>query len=135
MSKTNLVVFDFDDTLVHSDGLIEDFSSLSEMVEAGIILAIASRNNTYYVDERLLNLGIQHLFKYVVADFRPKVFQIREMVFESRKEGIEYQSIVFIDDYLPNIERIMRDEPDIITLHFGEVVKTLDEVKERVFSL
>ncbi|MHA1863241.1 MAG: hypothetical protein ACTSWA_05680 [Candidatus Thorarchaeota archaeon] len=135
MSKTNLVVFDFDDTLVHSDGHTEDFSILSEIKKGGFHLAIASRNDTYHVEEQLSKLGIHHLFGYVMADFRPKVFQIREIIFESQKVGIEFQHIVFIDDYLPHIERIMRDEPGVITLHFGEAVKTLDDVKEKLFSL
>ena len=135
MSKPNLVVFDFDDTLVHSDGRKEDFSILSEIKDRGFRLAIASRNDTYHVEEQLVKLGIQHLFNYVMADFRPKVFQIREIVFKSRREGVEFQHIVFIDDYLPHLERVIRDEPDILTLHFGDAVMTLDDVKVKLFSL
>ena len=135
MSKLSLVIFDFDDTLVHSDGSTEDFSILSEIKKGGFDLAIASRNHTYHVMEQLMKLEIQHFFKYIMADFRPKVFQIREMIFESQKEGMEFQHIVFIDDHLPHIERIIQDEPDILTFHFGEEVKNLEDVKEKLFSL
>ncbi len=135
LSKPNLAVFDFDNTLVHTDGQTEDLSLLLELKEAGFYLAIASRNHAYHVEEQLAKLDIKHLFTFIMADFRPKIFQIREMLFESRKEGIEFQHVIFIDDYLPNIKRIEEDESQIITLHFGTTVKTLGDVKKKLLSL
>jgi HAD superfamily phosphatase (TIGR01681 family) len=128
MNKQCLVILDLDGTLIHPEDQHEDFSILSKMVDRGYILAIASRNDHYRVMEVLQEFNIIEYFKYVMADFRPKVYQIREIITLSNEEGMKFDEVVFVDDYQPNIERVNLDEPDVITYQFGEAIHNLAEL-------
>jgi predicted phosphatase len=135
MSKQNLVIFDLDGTLVHSDGRVEDFSVLDKLADEMNILAIASRNDYYHVIEVLEEQKIIHNFRYIMADFRPKVFQIREIMKLALEDSIEISQIVFIDDFLPNLQRVGDDEPSVTTFQFGVQINSLHEFYDELKKL
>ncbi len=132
MNKPLLVIFDLDETLIHSDDQHEDFTILSKMHDKGYILAIASRNDYYKVIEILHRFSIHDYFRYIMADFRPKVYQVREIVKLSHEDSIDFKHVIFIDDYLPNIQRINSDEPDVITYHFRTMDMTLTDLSKSI---
>jgi len=119
MSRKRLIVFDFDETLVFEDGAHEDFDVLKKLSKAGIEICIASRNDKYSVEQRLASLGIEDLFTYVMADFRPKSYQLKHIIWLYSKREIEFSDIIFVDDYLPNIERMKNDLPNVICYQYG----------------
>ena len=120
--KTNrqtLIVFDFDGTLVFEDGTHEEFDIIRQLLQNGFETSIASRNDKYHVEHQLESLGIAELFTYVMADFRPKSYQLRHIIWLYSKQGIEFSNVIFVDDYLPNIERMKVDLPHVICYQYG----------------
>ncbi len=120
--KTNsqtLVVFDFDGTLVFEDGTHEEFDVIRQLLQNGFETSIASRNDKYHVEHQLESLGITKLFTYVMADFRPKSYQLRHIIWLYSKQGVEFSNVIFVDDYLPNIERIRVDLPNVTCYQYG----------------
>lgn len=120
--KTNsqtLIVFDFDDTLVFGEGKHEDFDVIRQLIEMGSEISIASRNDKYNIEHRLDSLGITDLFTYVMADFRPKSYQLKHILWLYSKKGIEFTNVIFVDDHLPNIERVKVDLPDVACYQYG----------------
>ena len=130
MTKQTLVIFDLDGTLIHEDGGLEDFSVLSRLKNENCVLAIASRNDYFHAIEVLSKYDMIDYFEYIMADFRPKVYQVREIMNFARRDGIDFSDVVFIDDYLPNIQRIKFEEPLVIAYHFGDEICSLEELHE-----
>ncbi len=130
----SLVVFDFDGTLVFDDGSHEDFDIIRKMIASGIETAISSRNDKYHLERRLAELGISDLFTHTMADFRPKSFQMKHILWLFSKQKIEFSKVYFVDDYLPNIERIRQDLPEVISFHYGEDISTLADLFDIVTS-
>ncbi len=122
-----LVVFDFDGTLVHENGRTENLSLLNDMKRKGIELAIASRNHKYQVIRELQRLGILVLFTSIMADFRPKSFQIRHILYDYKLSNRIFDYVYFVDDYQVNVERVIADLPEVTTIHFGKDVSSIEE--------
>ena len=120
-----LVILDFDETLVHSEGLQEGFEALSNLKEMGVEFCIASRNHHYVVEDALESRSVRHLFTYVMADFRPKVFQIRHILDQYRLRKLQFRKILFVDDYLPNVDRVRKELPHIDCFQYGVELKHL----------
>ena len=127
-TKKTLVVFDFDGTLVFEDGSHEDFTLLEKLRHSNIDLAIASRNDAYHLDRSLKMLHLEKLFTYVMADFRPKSYQVRHILMIYSKQGIEFSTVFFIDDYLPNIERMRTDLPEIQSIQYGNDINSIADI-------
>ncbi|MHA1927395.1 MAG: hypothetical protein ACTSV2_02320 [Candidatus Thorarchaeota archaeon] len=130
MTARVLIVFDFDRTLVHDDGQCENFEVLTALRKKDVELAIASRNDQYHLTQMLNSLGIYEKFRYIMADFRPKSIQLRHIVTLFADEGNHFDTIYFIDDYAPNIERMRLDEPEVKSFHFGVDLQSIDELLE-----
>lgn len=127
-----LIIFDFDGTLFHEDGRTENLSLLSDLRGEGYELAISSRNHSYHVRRELQKLNIFDIFTFVIADFRPKSFQIRDILYRFKLTGKEFKTVYFIDDYSVNIERVQSDLSFVITLHFGKDASSLEDVISRI---
>ena len=98
MSDT-LVIFDFDGTLVHDDGSTEDFSLLTNLKSKGYDLAISLRNHFFHVQRELMKYKILDIFTYVMADFRPKSYQIRDIIYRFKLASTNFKTVYFVDDY------------------------------------
>jgi len=131
MSET-LIIFDFDGTLVHEDGRTENLSLLASLREEGYELAISSRNHSYHVRRELQKLKILDILTLVMADFRPKSFQIRDILYRFKLTGKNFKTVYFIDDYSVNIKRVQSDLSFVITLQFGKDVSSLEDVISRI---
>ena len=127
-----LIVLDFDDTLLHKDGHQEDFTILAKLQELGVELCIASRNDRYHLEGQLSQLKIQDYFRYVMADFRPKSYQIKHLLWLYKQLDCQFGKVLFVDDFLPNITRVREDLPEVICLRFGQDIQSLTELLELV---
>ncbi len=127
-----LIALDFDDTILYTDGRKEDFTFLSKLNQLGIEFCIASRNDRYHLENQLDQLEIRKHFRYVMADFRPKSIQLKHLLWLYEKKGCRFNRILFVDDYLPNIERVRKDLPHIHCLQFGHDIQSLSDLSEFV---
>ena len=128
MSKDLLIILDYDGTLVFGDGTHEDFDLLRDLRDSATELTIASRNDKYRLDRALVNLGIDDLFTYVMADFRPKSYQARHILMLYSNRGVTFSKTVFVDDHHSNIERMRLDVPEIQSLRYGEDICSLADL-------
>ncbi len=127
-----LIVLDFDDTLLHKDGRQEDYAILEKLQQLGAELCIASRNDRYHLENQLTQLNIQDYFRYVMADFRPKSYQVKHILWLYKQEDCEFGKVLFVDDYLPNIDRVRQDNPSVHCFQFGQDIHSLAELIELV---
>lgn len=132
MVNRALVILDFDETLVQSEGQQEGFEILPNLKEMGVELCIASRNHRYVVEDALKLHSIRHLLTYVMADFRPKVFQIKHILNKYLLREVQFGRVLFVDDYLPNIHLVRRELPHIECFQFGVDLKHLTELSNLV---
>ncbi|MFX1483488.1 MAG: HAD family hydrolase [Promethearchaeota archaeon] len=126
---------DFDDTLVNAAGKHEDFAVLAKLRKMGVELCITSRNDRYHLEIRLNQLSLQDCFRYVMADFRPKSYQIKHLLWLYEKRGCQFNEVLFVDDHLPNILRVREDIPEIKSYQFGHDISSLAELLELVQAL
>ncbi|MBN2230624.1 MAG: hypothetical protein JW779_13630 [Candidatus Thorarchaeota archaeon] len=126
-----LIALDFDDTLVHTDRS-EDFSVLSRLRELGVELCIASRNDNYYLERQLRDLEIREHFRFIMADFRPKSIQLRHILWLYGKLDCLFTKILFVDDHLPNIERVREELPNVSCYQFGQDIVQLSQMIDLV---
>ncbi|MFW9965116.1 MAG: hypothetical protein ACFFCX_16210 [Candidatus Sifarchaeia archaeon] len=117
---------------MHSNGRLEDLTLLPKLNQLGVELCIASRNDRYNLETQLDQLEIQKYFRYVMADFRPKSIQLKHLLWLYKKEECHFKKILFVDDYLPNIERVRKDIPNIQCLQFGYDIHSLSELIQLV---
>lgn len=134
MNNRSLVVLDFDGTLVFEDGSHEDFGIVRELIKSGVETAIASRNDKYHLERQLVELGISDLFTHVMADFRPKSYQMKDILRLFSKQGIEFSRVYFVDDYFPNIERMRNDLPEIHSFQYGKDILSLTDLFYEITS-
>ncbi|MHA1926745.1 MAG: hypothetical protein ACW974_12580 [Candidatus Thorarchaeota archaeon] len=127
-----LIALDFDETILHSDGRTEDFSILPLLKKIGIEFCIASRNDRYHLENQLDQLEIRQYYRYIMADFRPKSIQLKHILWLYEKEGCQFNRVLFVDDYLPNIERVRKDLPFVHCLHFNNDIHSLSDLSEFV---
>lgn len=127
-SDQTLIVFDFDGTLVFEDGSHEDFDVIRQLVQKGFETAIASRNDKYEIELKLDQLEISDLFSFVLADFRPKSIQLKHILWLYSKKGITFSTIIFIDDYLPNIVRMKVDLPNVTCFQYGVDIPSISSL-------
>ena len=132
INNQTLVVLDFDGTLVFEDGSHEDFDILRNLTKSRVITAIASRNDKYHLVRRLDELGISGLFTYVMADFRPKSYQMKHILWLFSKQKIEFSRIYFVDDYLPNIERMKKDLPEVHCFQYGKDISSIADLFSKI---
>lgn len=123
-----LIIFDYDETLVHSDGRLEEFSSLEQLRDLGTELCIASRNDRYYMENQLSVLSISDIFTFVMADFRPKIYQIKHILWNYQRQGMSFDKIIFVDDHEPNIKRVRKEIPEVNCIQFGFDIQSVDEL-------
>ena len=134
MNSQTLVVLDFDGTLVFEDGSHEDFDLLRKLMKSGVETAIASRNDKYHLERRLDALGISELFTYVMADFRPKSYQMKHIIWLFQKQNKEFSRGYFVDDYLTNIERMRNDLPEVHCFQYGKDFSSLADFVSEITS-
>ncbi len=127
-----LVILDYDDTIIHRDGHTENLNLLCDFKKNEVEFSLASRNHHYHVVRGLQKLDILDIFTYIMADFRPKSYQVRHILSNYENEGFDFNKVYFVDDYLPNIERVRKDEPSVSTIHFGIEASSFEDVFSRI---
>lgn len=117
---------------MHADGKEEDFSVLARLDQLGAELCIVSRNDRYHLENQLEILSIRKHFRFVMADFRPKSYQVKHLLWLYHKLGCQFSKILFVDDYHLNIQRVRKDFPEIFCYQFGLDIQSLEELTELV---
>jgi predicted enzyme involved in methoxymalonyl-ACP biosynthesis len=130
-----LIILDYDETLVHTDGSQEDFTIIKQLHDEGIEFCIASRNDKYHLENQLTNHSIIDFFTYIMADFRPKFIQIKHILWLYEKNGLSFDDTIFIDDHRPNLERVRQELPNIHCIHFGSEIYSLNELESILHNL
>ncbi len=123
-----LLVLDLDETLIHEDGSHENLDFIDQLLELGVKISIATRNDHYIAESRIQSLGILEKLDYVMSDFRPKSIQMRHILWNYQIRGVSFNRIIFIDDYGPNIQRMKQDLPTVECIQFGSDIKCFKEL-------
>ncbi len=103
-----LFILDFDDTLVTRTSprtfIEHDAPNLLEtLIHHDVHLCIASRNPPYIVIQALKDLKVLNFFTKIIADYRPKKYQVMHAWYELRsKKRTHVKTIVFLDDHADN---------------------------------
>lgn len=121
--RHSLLILDFDDTLVTRDvppTVLEQGvpDLLARLHKNGIFLAIASRNPPHVVEKGLKSLNLRRYFRIVMADYRPKQYQVKHIwyLLTSRSRH-PIRTIVFLDDSLENCASVARLKKDPMLEH------------------
>lgn len=127
-SKKNLVILDFDNTLIHETDTNKNIETVRKIKNEGMELCLATRNDLFSIEDELYEYGLNNLFTLIMADFRPKNYQIRHILWIYEKKGKKFDNILFIDDYEPNIELVRRNVPDVKSLIYGKDIRNLEDL-------
>jgi predicted phosphatase len=125
-----LTVLDFDETLARANGGNEDFTVLTRLRQLGVELCVASRNDRYHLENQLRHLKIRSCFRYIMADFRPKSYQLKHLLWLYGKMGCQFKKVLFVDDFLPNIRQVRKDLPNVQCFQFGCDIHSLVDLIE-----
>jgi len=127
------VIFDLDGTLLSSEGREHGAKELLEALHRnGITLAIASRNDFYVAIEKLETVGVKQYFAHIAADFRPKGYQVRDMLRIFAIQNRHFDEVLFVDDTQSNIESVSRALPSVKCIHVGKRGQELRELEKIV---
>ena len=130
-----LVIFDLDETLIMSNKDDHDVHEiLGKLLEKGVTMAVASRNDEYVALRRLEKENIVGFFDMIVADFRPKTFQVRDIVHSLAEKGAQFDRIMFVDDSESNIQDVRKRVPSVECYHFGKDITSLGDLEEIVLT-
>ncbi len=129
----DLLIFDLDETLISNNGIDQEVKAiLCTLASKNVEMAIASRNDQYVALDKLCENGIREYFSFVVADFRPKGFQVRDILNKYVKKNIKFGRIFFIDDAEHNVADVKKRVPEVQCLLFGHDIANLGEIIERM---
>lgn len=105
-AKLKLVIWDLDETLWQgtlSEGAVilsaKHAQLLRDMVDAGVMCSICSKNDAPAVDAKLAELGIAGLFVFCSVNWAPKGERVRQIV---KEMNLREPNVMFIDDNASN---------------------------------
>jgi len=116
-----LVIFDLDETLLSSEGSELGVKELLEKLhQKGVTMAIASRNDFYVAVRKLETAGIKQYFARIAADFRPKGYQVRDLLRLFTSHNQRFDTVLFVDDTPSNIQSVSTMVPGVECVLVGE---------------
>jgi FkbH-like protein len=118
-SVIKLVILDLDETLwegVLSEGNVV-FSSdqkclLNNLLDAGVVLSICSKNDPKQVDSYLHQLGINDFFVFKSVNWTPKGERVKQIIEQMQ---LREQNVLFIDDNATNRAEVQSACPMMMT--------------------
>lgn len=100
--EIKLIIWDLDETLwegILSDGDVElpeqNRKLLSDLIDAGVVCAICSKNDPQKVDEELKKKGIAEYFVFNSINWTPKGQRVKQIITEM---NLRPANVLFIDD-------------------------------------
>lgn len=129
-AKLKLVIWDLDETLWQgtlSEGTVilpeKHAQLLRDMVDAGVMCSICSKNDAPVVDAKLTELGIADLFVFCSVNWAPKGERVRQIV---REMNLREPNVMFIDDNASNRGEVAHSCP-AMTVEDVDVIGSLIE--------
>lgn len=129
-SKLKLVIWDLDETLWQgtlSEGAVtlpeKHTQLLRDMVDAGVMCSICSKNDAPAVDAKLTELGIAGLFVFCSVNWAPKGERVRQIV---KEMNLREPNVMFIDDNASNRGEVAHSCPAMAV----EDVDVIDSLSE-----
>lgn len=113
-----LVIWDLDDTFwkgTHSEGSVqliqENITLVNNMLDAGVICSICSKNDEEAIKRYLKEQGLQSLFVFMSINWSPK----GERVLQITKEmNLRQPNVLFIDDNISNRAEVKKMCPEMM---------------------
>lgn len=129
-AKLKLVIWDLDETLWQgtlSEGAVvlpeKHAQLLRDMVDAGVMCSICSKNDAPTVDAKLTELGIAGLFVFCSVNWAPKGERVRQIV---KEMNLREPNVMFIDDNASNRGEVTHSCP-AMAVENVDVIGSLSE--------
>jgi len=139
-----LFITDLDDTLItrkEPRKMLEEKTPLflEKMLDAGVFLAISSRNTPADVYDILERFQLDSYFQDIQADYRPKEYHVKNILMNLKKKEAFPSVIVFIDDFLENCIRvkslkIIIDIPLYVIVYKSKVPQNLETISNLIIK-
>ena len=129
-AKLKLVIWDLDETLwqgtlSEGDVILPETHAqlLRDMVDAGVMCSICSKNDAPAVDAKLTELGIAGLFVFCSVNWAPKGERVRQIV---KEMNLREPNVMFIDDNASNRGEVAHSCP-AMAVEDVDVIGSLSE--------
>ena len=128
-SKIKLVIWDLDETLwkgTLSEGNVivpaKHISLLKDMVDAGVVCSICSKNDENQINEKLSELNIAEYFVFNSINWSPKGDRVRQIISEM---NLRQPNVLFIDDNASNRGEVKHCCPEILGVEDVDIIADL----------
>lgn len=118
IERIKLVIWDLDDTFWHgtlSEGDVQvnpqNISLVNNMLDAGVVCSICSKNDEQSTNEYLASNGLQELFVFTSINWSPKGERVAQIVQEM---NLRDANVLFIDDNIGNREEVQHRYPQMM---------------------
>lgn len=124
--KIKCVIFDLDGTLWNGT-LVENWNvelkkgvreMLEELDRRGILMSIASKNDSEYAEKKLSELGILDYFLVPQISWNPKSESVAEI---SRLLNLSTKEFAFVDDTRHERDEVAFSHPDVMILEASKI--------------
>ena len=129
-SQIKLIIFDLDETLwkgTLSDGNAviqeENINLIKNMVDAGVMASICSKNDKKEVEDFLSDTGVWDLFVFKSINWSPKGERVKQIISEMQ---LRSPNVLFIDDNASNLGEVEAFNPGIIVCGAEEMSNLTD---------
>ncbi len=126
-SKIKLIIFDLDETFwsgTLSDGnahlIQENISLIKNMVDAGVMASICSKNDKKDVKRFLICTEIWDLFVFKSINWSPKGERVKQIISEMQ---LRAPNVLFVDDNTSNLGEVEAYNPGIMVCGVEEMPK------------
>lgn len=118
VEKIKLVIWDLDDTFwkgTLSENNVQiiqkNIDLVNNMLNAGVVCSICSKNDDRHTKEFLANIGILDLFVFNSINWTPKGERVAQIV---KEMNLRDANVLFVDDNIGNREEVQHRCPDMM---------------------
>ena len=118
IEKIKLVIWDLDDTfwqgtLSEGDVLVDpkNITLVNNMLDAGVVCSICSKNDEQRTNEYLADIGLQELFVFTSINWSSKGERVAQIV---KEMNLRDANVLFIDDNIGNREEVQHRCPNMM---------------------
>lgn len=129
-SRIKLIIWDLDETFwrgVLSDNtvcpVIENIQLVKDLIDAGVMCSICSKNEKQQVEMKLEELGLWDLFVFVSVNWTSKGERVKQIVHEMQ---LRENNVLFLDDNPLNRAEAQHFCPEIMTADVDILPKLWD---------
>ena len=133
-SKIKLVIWDLDETFwsgTLSDNNVkivdENVELVRNMIDAGVMCSICSKNDENEVKKVMMELGIWDLFVFKSINWTSKGDRVKQIIDEM---NLRQPNVLFIDDNNSNLGEVKQICPDMMVEHVDTILHLRDYFKK-----